>query len=59
VLVLSLPPPPPQAASALSHGAALNAVALLQQAQPTAAKVTSAAHALGATQCGAVLAALA
>jgi hypothetical protein len=48
-----------QAATALSHGAALNAAALFQEAQPVAAQVTSAAHALGADQCGAVLSALA
>jgi hypothetical protein len=48
-----------RAATALSHGAALDAVALLQQAQPVAAQVTSAAHSLGAGQCGAVLSALA
>jgi hypothetical protein len=48
-----------QAATALRHGAALNAAALFQEAQPAAAQVTSAAHALGANQCGAVLSALA
>jgi hypothetical protein len=47
-----------QAATDLSKGEALNAFALIQQAQPEAAKVTTAANAYGAKKCGTVLAAL-
>jgi hypothetical protein len=47
-----------RAATALAKGEALNALALIQQAQPVAARVTGAARALGAARCGAVLAAL-
>jgi hypothetical protein len=47
-----------RAATDLSKGEALNAYALIQQAQPAAGKVTSAARAYGAKECGTVLAAL-
>ena len=46
------------AARDLAKGEGLNAYALIQQARPLAARVTGAARAYGAAQCGAVLAAL-
>jgi hypothetical protein len=46
------------AAKDLGAGKVLNAVALIQQAQPLAGQVSSAARALGAGRCGQVLAAL-
>jgi hypothetical protein len=46
------------AAQDLGRNQALNAVALIQQAQPLAARIGSAARALGASQCALVLAAL-
>lgn len=47
-----------QAAATLAKDEPLNALALLQQAQPAAAQLTGAAKAFGAKQCGAVLSAL-
>jgi len=47
-----------KAAAALAGHQAINAVALIEQAKPLAARVTSAARAFGAGRCGSVLAAL-